>query len=123
VVTRDINTAPGSTRTAGVLPASQPRPPFTTLAGLALLPPILGLLLCPSRRPWRYGTGVLLLILCCGLAVTSCSGGGGDNNKIPAPFTFTVGLPASGVNGQGAISGQLSGPAAALPGPTVTVIP
>jgi hypothetical protein len=113
LVTLDIET----TRTAAVLPALMPR---TRLAWLVLPAPVLALVLFAGRRrrSSQLCMGLVLLGLCCSLALTSC-GDGNEGEK--AEFSFTVGLAAHGVSGQGAVSGPVSAPAAAIAGPRITI--
>jgi hypothetical protein len=110
LVTLDIET----TSTAAVLPSTTPR---TGLAWLMILSPGLGLGLFSGwrRRSPRLFIALVLLGLCCSLTLTSC--GDGDKEE----FSFTVGLAANGVSGQGAVSGPVSAPAAAMAGPRITI--
>jgi hypothetical protein len=116
LVTLDI----GTTSTAAVLPASTPH---TRLVWLVLPSPVLGLVLFSNRRrrSSRLFMGLVLLGLYCSLTLTSCGGGDGGDAGNRQEGSFTVGLAANGVVGQGAISGLVSAPAAAIAGPRITV--
>jgi hypothetical protein len=118
LVTLDIAT----TGTAAVLPSPAPR---TRLVWLVIPAPVLGLVLFASRRrrSSQLCMALALLGLCCGLALTSCGGSGDSDEGNKQGFSFTVGLAANGVSGQGAVSGPVSAPAVAIAGPRITVSP
>jgi hypothetical protein len=78
LVTLDINTSTGTTRTNQASRAPLHRMSLAALGGFALLLPALSMVLV-SRRPSRWvSLAIVLLILCCGLLLTGCPGDDGS---------------------------------------------
>jgi hypothetical protein len=123
LIALNVSTA---TATAGAAAAAVPPPlskPYTRLAWLGILPPVLGIVLCVRlHRPVWLLAGLLGLALGCSVALTGCGSGSGDADAA-APFAFAVGIPVNGVTGQGAVFGPFTAPAAPIAGPMITVSP
>ncbi len=112
IVIVDINSA--GTQSAALVPG--PGMPPTHGAWPLLLLPLFGMMVYrprPRHAIWRYLV-IIVLIMCCGLALSSCAGDD-DGDE----FIFVVNLPSNGVTGQG----LLLGPEDAIAGVTIRLTP
>jgi hypothetical protein len=113
-----VNMGTSGSRTTRLFRTPGLAEPRQWLTWLALLPALVGLVLWPRWQPLsrRAALGLLVLGLCCSVALTSCPG---DEQQLD----FTVAMPPNGVVAQGTTSGPLTGPTTQLVGARVTVAP
>lgn len=106
---------PGDTTTASLFTSPLTPGAGTWIGSLALLPVVLGLAFFPwgrRRFPW-LSIGLVILALCCSIALWGCPGDNGTE------FDFTVSLAADGVTARGAVSGVVTFPEAGCSAGTV----
>jgi outer membrane lipase/esterase len=123
LVTLDINTSTGATRTNQASRAPLHRRSLAALGGFVVLLPALSMVLMSQRPARRVSLAMVLLVLCCGLLLTGCpeDGNGDGDGGERAAFTFTVSLRAQGIAGQTAPSAPLAQPLVPLTGATVEI--
>lgn len=126
LVTLDLNTSTGTTRTNQASRAPVHRMSLAALGGFALLLPALRMARVSRWRPSRrVSLAILVLILCCGLLLAGCPGDDGnsiiDDGEERAELSFTVRLRAQGIAGQTAASAPLAQPLVSLTGATVKI--